>query len=201
MSEINPNATDSDTQNLAVIKILQDALCAEYIYTERIDFYEKVIFIYNLLCFCIPIIVLASLYITKGNTVLEPIFNLASTIVSFILLIFMGIMFITSIPEKKESFIVSRRINRRTQKECKQNQTKSNNDLVYFFNHISDIDDNDLDKLGKISTSTKQASYRYALENLGYNAKCGTCYKLPTDYSWTIFRNKCKTCGIKRSKI
>lgn len=89
--------------NLDVMKKLQDALSAEYIYTEKIDFYEKLIFIYNLLCFCVPLIVLTSLYITKGDENLEPLLNTVSTIASVGLLIFMGVIYLASIPDKKKN--------------------------------------------------------------------------------------------------
>ena len=184
--------------NLDVMKKLQDALSAEYIYTEKIDFYEKLIFTYNLLCFCIPLIVLTSLYITKGNENLEPLLNTISTIASVGLLIFMGILYLSSIPDKKEKFIVSRRINRRTQKDCKDNLEKTNEELSFFLKHINDIDDDDLDRLGKLRESTRKASYRYALENLGYDATCPKCKKSPDAYSRFFVGPSCKQCGIEK---
>ena len=198
IAELNTTTQPLEAVNLKVIKVLQDALCAEYIYTKKIHKYQKIIFIYNLFSFVVPIVVLASLYVTKGDTVLEPIFNQISTIISFILLILIGFMFLTSIQDKKENFIVSRRINRRSQKDAENNKYKSDSELVHFFKHINDIDDNDLDKLGELKKSEIQASYRYALEQLGYDAKCASCKKLPTEYKWSVFKETCNVCGIKK---
>lgn len=190
--------SDEETVNPKILKKLQDALSAEYIYTEKINSFSRVILINNLLAFSVPIVVLTSLYLTKG-TPLEGTLNTISTISSLILLILTGFMFITAIPDKKERFIVARRINRRMQKECRNNLYKFDDDLIYFFNHVHDIDDDDLDKLGKISIKERQAAYRYALENLdlGCEACCATCDRSPSSYNDS---SKCNGCGLSAKK-
>ena len=190
--------SDEETINPKILKKLQDALSAEYIYTEKINSFSRVILINNLLAFSVPIVVLTSLYLTKG-TPLEGTLNTISTISSLIILILTGFMFITAIPDNKERFIVARRINRRMQKECRNNLYKFDDDLTYFFNHVHDIDDDDLDKLGKISTKERQAAYRYALENLdlGCEACCATCGKSPSSYNDS---SKCNGCGLSAKK-
>ena len=119
--------SDEETINPKILKKLQDALSAEYIYTEKINSFSRVILINNLLAFSVPIVVLTSLYLTKG-TPLEGTLNTISTISSLILLILTGFMFITAIPDNKERFIVARRINRRMQKECRNNLYKFDDD-------------------------------------------------------------------------
>lgn len=190
--------SDEEKINPKILKKLQDALSAEYIYTEKINSFSRVILINNLLAFSVPIVVLTSLYLTKG-TLLEDTLNTISTISSLILLILTGFMFITAIPDNKERFIVARRINRRMQKECRNNLYNFDDDLTYFFNHVHDIDDDDLDKLGKISIKEKQAAYRYALENLdlGCEASCATCEKSPSSYNDTSI---CNGCGLSAKK-
>ena len=181
--------------NHKILKKLQDALSAEYLYTKKIDFYSWLILINNLLAFSVPLIVLTSLYLTKG-TDLEDFFNTTSTISSLVLLILTGFMFITGIPDKKEKFIVARRINRRTQKECRDNLYNNNDNLSYFLNHIHDIDDDDLDKLGKVSIKEKQASFRYALEklDLGCEVYCPVCTKNPLTHN--DHNKSCQMCGL-----
>ena len=175
--------------NQKILKKLQDALSAEYLYTKKIDFYSWLILINNLLAFSVPLIVLTSLYLTKG-TDLEDFFNTTSTISSLVLLILTGFMFITGIPDKKEKFIVARRINRRTQKECRDNLYNNSDNLSYFLNHIHDIDDDDLDKLGKV------ASFRYALEklDLGCEVYCPVCTKNPLTHN--DHNKSCQMCGL-----
>ena len=181
--------------NQKILKKLQDALSAEYLYTKKIDFYSWLILINNLLAFSVPLIVLTSLYLTKA-TDLEDFFNTTSTISSLVLLILTGFMFITGIPDKKEKFIVARRINRRTQKECRDNLYNNSDNLSYFLNHIHDIDDDDLDKLGKVSIKEKQASFRYALEklDLGCEVYCPVCTKNPLTHN--DHNKSCQMCGL-----
>ena len=181
--------------NGKILKKLQDALSAEYLYTKKIDSYNWLILVNNLLAFSVPLIVLTSLYLTKG-TPLEPSHNIISTISSLILLILTGFMFITGIPDKKEKFIVARRINRRTQKECRDNLYNNKDNLSYFLNHIHDIDDDDLDKLGKVSSEEKQASFRYALEklDLGCEVYCPVCNKNPLTHADDS--KSCQMCGL-----
>ena len=113
-----------------------------------------------------------------------------------VLLILTGFMFITGIPDKKEKFIVARRINRRTQKECRDNLYNNSDNLSYFLNHIHDIDDDDLDKLGKVSIKEKQASFRYALEklDLGCEVYCPVCTKNPLTHN--DHNKSCQMCGL-----
>ena len=185
--------------NQKILKKSQDALSAEYLYTKKIDFYSWLILVNNLLAFSVPLIVLTSLYLTKG-TDLENFFNITSTLSSLVLLILTGFMFITGIPDKKEKFIVARRINRRTQKECRDNLYNNSDNLSYFLNHIHDIDDDDLDKLGKVSIKEKQASFRYALEklDLGCEVYCPVCTKNPLTHN--DHSKSCQMCGLPSDK-
>lgn len=183
--------------NTEVLKKLQDSYSAEYLYTSKINDYNLLILINNLLAFSVPLIVLTSLYLTKGSD-LEPLINIISTISSLILLILTGVLFITGIPDKKERFIVARRINRRMQKDCRKN-LYNDNDLSDFFNHIHDIDDDDLDKLGSVSKTLKQESYTYALEKLGSIGLQVACAECGQEVSKN--ENTCDTCGTERKKI
>ena len=185
--------------NERVVQIRTDSLVAEYIYTVKLNYIKIITIVINVLTITVPIIVTSALLVTKGTNY-ENQLNILSIIISSLLLSLTILALIFQVEQKKENYIIARRLNIFVSNESLKNIEEKDLNLTWFYSYLVEIDSKDKENIGNVSKKLKQKAYRDSLEKLfpGKNdTVCSICLASPFKYK----KGSCQVCGNTPKEI
>ncbi|MCI1006494.1 mobilome CxxCx(11)CxxC protein [Herbaspirillum sp. C7C8] len=170
-----------------------DALAAEYIYAEKLRDLGYVSTSITILTVIVPIIFSAALLITKGGPY-EVQFNIASILLSAVLLSVSILSLILKLEQKRESYLIGRRSNIYVSSEALKLLGKDEAELEWFYTYLAEMDAKDQENIGQVSDGFKQKAYRHSLKKLmpgQTDIVCSICSASP----FTFKAGTCQLCG------
>ncbi|WP_457807939.1 mobilome CxxCx(11)CxxC protein [Kushneria sp. EE4] len=96
--------------NERILQIRTDALVAEYIYTKKLNYISFFSVLVTCLTIIVPVLFSSAAFIAKG-TYAESWMNIASGILSAVLVCFSILALIFKIDQKRENCLIGRRLN------------------------------------------------------------------------------------------
>jgi len=189
--------------NDRILQIRFDALSAEYIYTRLLSKISHRSTLINALTILVPILFSSAILITKG-TDNEKLFNNISIVIGAILLALIVWSLIAKLDQKRENYIIGRRLNISIASEALKLLEKdcSDTELQWFYSYIVEMDSKDAENIGEISNKLSQEANRYALKKQIPGSKdvvCKFCNASPFTYKKPCFfkckKNTCQVCG------
>lgn len=179
--------------NSRVLQIRTDALAAEYVYSKKLSAIGRITVTITCLVILTPIFTSAAILLAKG-TKFEAALNASSIVLSAFLLGLSVFSLIIKLDSKKESYLISRRLNIYVSSEALKMIDKSNDELTWFFNYQAEMDSRDQENIGEISDKLRQEAYRYALKKQipgDSGVVCAICRSSPFEFK----KGSCQVCG------
>jgi mobilome CxxCx(11)CxxC protein len=185
--------------NKRVMQARTDSLVAEYIYAKKLRNLGYFSTIITCLTILVPIVFSAALLIARG-TPYENAMNIASIILSAILLALSVLSLILKLDQKRESFLIARRSNIYVSSEALKILEKDDTELPWFYNYLAEMDSRDQENIGEASEKIKQEAYRHSLKKLipgRSDTVCSICYASPFKFK----KGLCQICGNTPKEI
>lgn len=185
--------------NDKVLQIRTDALVAEYIYTKKLKNIGYISIAITCLTILVPIMFSGAILITKGTNY-EGTLNTASIVLSAALLSLSVLSLILKLDQKRESFLIARRLNIYVSSEALKLTDKADTELSWFYNYLAEIDSRDQENIGEVSENLKKEAYRHALKKLmpgRSDTVCSICHASP----FKFIAGSCQVCGNTPKEI
>lgn len=185
--------------NDRVLQVRTDALVAEYIYTIKLRTLGYISTAITCLTIVVPIIFSAAILIAKGTSY-ENALNVASVVLSAVLVSLSVLSLIFKLDQKRESFLIARRSNIYVSSEALKLIDKSDTELSWFYNYLTEMDSRDQENIGEVSKNLKQEAYRHSLKKLmpgRSDAACSVCHASP----FKFIAGSCQVCGNTPKEI
>ena len=179
--------------NQRILQIRTDALVAECLYTKKLNRLGYLSFSITVLTIITPILLSSALLIAKG-TVYESNLNIASIISSAALLSLSVLSLILRIEQKRENYVIGRRLNIDISSDALELLNKEESELSWFYKYIAKQDSFDLENLGNVSEEEKKKAYLYSLKKLlpgRSDTVCPICNASP----FLFKKGNCQVCG------
>lgn len=179
--------------NNRILQIRTDALVAEYIYGEKLSKIGCISTAIVCLTVLVPIVFSAAILIAKG-TEYESALNTASIALSAVLLCLSVLSLILKFDQKRESFLIARRLNIYVSSEALKILEKEEAELSWFYNYLAEMDSRDQENIGNVSEKLKQQAYRHSLKKLmpgRSDTVCSICHASPFKFK----AGSCQVCG------
>lgn len=179
--------------NQRVLQIRTDALAAEYIYTRKLKSIGYLSAAITCLTIIVPVLFSSAAFIAKG-TPAESWMNIASGILSAILVSLSIFALIFRVDQKREGYLIGRRLNIDVSSEALELLEKNDSDLEWFYKYIAKMDSTDLENIGDVSDKEKRKAYLYSLKKLfpgRSDTVCSFCGASPFNFN----KGSCQMCG------
>lgn len=179
--------------NNKVLQARTDALAAEYIYAIKLRGLGYMSIAITCLTILVPIMFSAAILIAKG-TEYEGALNTVSIGLSAGLLCLSVLSLILKLDQKRESYLIARRSNIYVSSEALKLIDKSDAELSWFYNYLTEMDSRDQENIGEVSEKLRQEAYRYSLKKLTpgqSDTVCSFCHSSPFKFT----AGSCQVCG------
>lgn len=185
--------------NQRILQVRTDALVAECLYTKKLKRLGFLSITITALTIIVPIFLTASLLIAKGTTY-EPMMNVVSIVLSATLLSLSILALLLRIEQKRESYVIGRRLNVDVSNDALELLEKEESELSWFYKYISKQDSFDLENLGDVSEKERKKAYLYSLKKLlpgRSDTVCPICNASP----FVFKKGSCQVCGNTPKEI
>lgn len=185
--------------NDRVIQVRTDALVAEYIYTNKLKKIGCMSTAIACLTILVPIVFSATILVARGGAYEERL-NVASVMLSAVLLCLSVLSLILKLDQKRENFLIARRSNIYISSEALKVADKEDAELSWFYNYLTEMDSRDQDNLGEVPVDLKKKAYRYSLMKLfpgRSDTVCSVCRASPFKFE----AGSCQVCGNTPEEI
>ena len=179
--------------NERVLQIRTDALAAEYIYTKKLKNIGQLSIVLTCLTIIVPVLISSAAFIGK-STPAEYWINMASIVLGALLLSLSIFSLVARIDQKRESYLIGRRLNVDISSDALELLDKDDSELAWFYKYIAKMDSNDLENIGSISNEEKNNAYLYSLKKLfpgRSDTVCSFCGASPFNFK----KGSCQVCG------
>ncbi|WP_338804361.1 mobilome CxxCx(11)CxxC protein [Xenorhabdus griffiniae] len=179
--------------NQRVLQTRTNALVAEYIYTKKLKRIGNLSITITSLTIIVPVLFTSATLVAKG-TPIESYMNIASVILSAILVSLSIFSLIFRVDQKREDYLISRRLNIDVSSDALECLEKNDSELEWFYKYTAKMDSRDLENIGDMSCKEKQNAYRYSLKKLfpgRANTVCACCEASPFSFK----KGSCQVCG------
>ncbi|MEX9873968.1 mobilome CxxCx(11)CxxC protein [Providencia rettgeri] len=187
--------------NQRVLQIRTDALVAEYIYTNKLKNIGRLSLAITCLTIIVPVLFSSAAFLAKGTT-LESGMNIVSVILSVILVSLSILSLIFRVDEKREGYLIGRRLNIDASSDALDLLDKKDSELEWFYKYMAKMDSTDLENIGDVSDKKKKKAYIYSLKKLfpgRSDTVCSFCHASPFNFQ----KGSCQVCGNtpKKGKV
>lgn len=185
--------------NQRILQVRTDALVAECLYTKKLKRLGFLSITITALTIIVPIFLTASLLIAKGTNY-EPMMNVVSIVLSATLLSLSILALLLRIEQKRESYVIGRRLNIDVSNDALELLEKDESELSWFYKYISKQDSFDLENLGDVPEKERKKAYLYSLKKLlpgRSDTVCPICNASPFEFK----KGSCQVCGNTPKEI
>lgn len=185
-------------ENEKIKQIRMNALVAEHVYSHRLTQLNIFKLIIDVLTIILPILVTSVLLVIKG-TAFEAMGNIASILLSALLLGLVVFSLLLKFEDKKTQYQIGRKDNIYVANEALKLLSEPDDKLNWFYTYIAEMDSRDSDAIGAVSEDVRQEAYRKALMKLvpgSTSVVCPVCFASPFKY----IKGLCQVCGNSPQK-